>query len=107
MGSNTRREEDTATIERQKTEYVTVEPDRCRGVFVNDDTTPMAFVVAVLVEYFDHEPLSAEKVMLEVHEKGAGTAGIYVEDVAISKANLTMCLARENGFPLKIQVEKA
>jgi ATP-dependent Clp protease adaptor protein ClpS len=99
--------EDTSVIEKQKTTFVSVEPTMFRVVFVNDDVTPQQFVVEVLIEFFDHDPLSAEKIMLDVHKKGAGTAGIYAEDVAISKANMVIGAARDNGFPLKITVEKA
>ena len=99
--------EETSTIEKQKTDYVVVEPTMFRVVFLNDDMTPMAFVVAVLMEYFDHEKAEAEKIMLDVHKKGAGTAGVYVEDVAISKANMTISIARDSGYPLKVKVEKA
>jgi ATP-dependent Clp protease adaptor protein ClpS len=100
------KENDTSTIERVKTDVITFEPDMYKVILVNDDVTPQNFVVAVLTEIFGHEESIAEKIMLDVHKTGAGTAGIYIEDVAITKANMTITAAREYGYPLKVTVEK-
>jgi ATP-dependent Clp protease adaptor protein ClpS len=101
-----REDSDTSVMEQIKTDYITVDPELFRVILLNDDFTPMQFVTAVLIEIFDHTEETAEKIMLDVHEKGSGVAGTYVEDVAISKANITMNAAREHQFPLKLRVEK-
>ena len=73
---------------------------------LNDDYTTMDFVVAVLEDIFDMTPEAAESVMLEIHTKGRGIAGIYPYDIAETKARKTMKRARQEGFPLQCQVIK-
>jgi ATP-dependent Clp protease adaptor protein ClpS len=100
------RQEDTATIERVKTERKTVEPDYFRVLLINDDFTPMDFVVMVLVNVFDKDANQAEQIMLDVHQKGVGVAGIYVEDVALSKVAIVDRIVAQTTFPFKLKIEK-
>ena len=83
------------------------EPNKYQVIFVNDSYTPMEFVVEVLMSVFYHTKEGAEKIMIDVHEKGKGTAGIYFYEIAEQKANETISYARGNGFPLNIKIEKA
>lgn len=73
----------------------------------NDDVTTMEFVVKVLKDIFRKSAQEAETLMLKIHHEGAAIAGTYYKDIAMSKMNLTMGLARENGFPLQLTIEKA
>lgn len=82
------------------------EPRRWKVIMVNDDRTPMDFVVSVLVEIFNHTPESAEKITMEIHTEGSGLAGVYSFEIAEVKAVETTNLARTNGFPLQVRLEE-
>jgi len=96
---------DTDVVIDEKIETVIKEPTQYRVVFLNDDRTPMDFVVDVLVKIFRHSQETAEKVTLAIHNDGAGTAGIYSFEVAEQKGTETTELARANGFPLRVKIE--
>lgn len=83
------------------------EPEKYQVIFVNDDFTPMEFVIEVLMSIFHHSQQGAEKVMLDVHEKGKGTAGIFFYEIAEQKALETTHLARNSGHPLNVEIETA
>lgn len=80
-------------------------PKNYRVVMLNDDFTPMDFVVGVLVEVFHKGAEEAFAIMLEVHKSGRGIAGVYQRDVAETKAALAMDYARNRGHPFKCDVE--
>ena len=82
------------------------EPRQWKVILLNDDTTPMEFVVALLTSIFKHTDDSARAVMLEVHESGSGIAGIYSFEIAEAKAVEATNLARGNGHPLQIKLEE-
>jgi len=82
------------------------EPRQWKVILLNDDTTPMEFVVALLTSIFKHTEDSARAVMLEVHETGSGIAGIYSFEIAEAKAVESTNLARGNGHPLQIKLEE-
>lgn len=81
------------------------EPKQYLVIFHNDDFTTMDFVVMVLMRIFRKSETDARRIMLEVHIKGKGVAGRYTYDIAKTKANQTMRLARSNGYPLRLTVE--
>ena len=74
-------------------------------VFYNDDYTTMEFVVDVLVSIFNKSPSDAQNLMTTVHENGSAVIGTYTYDIAISRTNLTLSIAKKNGFPLRVEVE--
>ncbi len=74
-------------------------------VFYNDDYTTKWFVVLVLQQYFHMSETSATALMMAIHEKGKGIAGIYSRDIAETKAEQVMRLAREYGMPLLVTTE--
>ncbi|MFM6907486.1 MAG: ATP-dependent Clp protease adapter ClpS [Acinetobacter tjernbergiae] len=74
-------------------------------VLLNDDYTPMDFVIEVLQQYFSMNLDQASQVMLTVHYEGKGTAGIYPRDIAETKANQVNNYARSQGHPLLCQIE--
>ena len=74
-------------------------------VFYNDDYTTMDFVVNVLVSVFNKSHDNAELIMQTVHEQGSAVVGTYTYDIAVSRTNLTRSIARQNGFPLRVEVE--
>lgn len=102
--SQQRSDSDIALFPKQAEEVR--EPPMYRVMLVNDDYTTMEFVVEILVRVF-HKPYDeAMRIMLHVHQKGAGLCGIYTFEVAESKVQTVHNLARENGFPLKCTMEK-
>lgn len=80
-------------------------PPLYKVVLLNDDYTPMEFVVEVLEHFFLMNREKATQVMLAVHTQGKGVCGIYTRDVAETKAELVNQAARDNGHPLLCEVE--
>ncbi len=87
-------------------EVKTKRPPYFKVVLLNDDYTPMDFVVFLLKDVFRKSHTDAVNTTLEIHQKGAGLGGIYTRDVAETKAELTITLARRNEYPLQCRVEK-
>lgn len=90
----------------EKIKVTVQEPKRWKVIILNDDSTPMDFVISVLVEIFKHNPDSAKDIMLQVHETGSGIAGVYSFEIAEVKAVEATNQARTNGFPLQIKLEE-
>lgn len=72
----------------------------------NDDFTTMDFVVRMLRQVFFLPEVEAVDIMLSVHNTGKGVAGTYILDIAKSKAQMAMQMARAEGFPLQVTIEK-
>jgi ATP-dependent Clp protease adaptor protein ClpS len=83
------------------------DPTLYKVVLLNDDYTTMEFVVQVLENVFQKSPAEAFRVMMHVHVNGRGIAGVYPWEIAEAKAERTIALARESGFPLKAVTEEA
>ena len=80
------------------------EPQEYLVILHNDEVTTMDFVVMVLKKFFRKSEQEAIQIMLEVHIKGKGVAGKYPYDIARTKAEQTMRLARQNNYPLRLTV---
>jgi ATP-dependent Clp protease adaptor protein ClpS len=91
--------------ERVKTEKK--EPPLFKVVLLNDDYTTMEFVIQVLESVFQKSPAEAFRIMMHVHVNGRGIAGVYPWDIAETKANSVIELARDAGYPLKAVTEEA
>jgi len=83
------------------------DPDRHQVVLLNDDYTTMDFVMEVLETIFHKSPAEAYRIMMLVHTKGRGVCGVYTWEVAETKAEAAISLARAAGFPLRAVVEEA
>ena len=81
-------------------------PSLYKVVMLNDDYTPMDFVVYLLKIFFTKKQNDASKIMLEVHNKGAATCGIYTREIAETKILKVINTSRKNGFPLICTLEK-
>lgn len=98
---------ETNIVTKQKNKIKIKKPKSYKVVMYNDDYTTMEFVINVLVVVFNKKIAEAEKIMLDVHEKGKGVAGIYSHDIALTKVTTAMSMANEQGFPFKLTVEEA
>lgn len=81
-------------------------PAMFRVLLLNDDFTPMDFVVHVLEKFFAKNRQEATEIMLHVHRRGVGVCGVYTYEVAETKVNLVMDYARKNEHPLQCTMEK-
>ncbi|MFM5930846.1 MAG: ATP-dependent Clp protease adapter ClpS [Novosphingobium sp.] len=82
-------------------------PSQFKVLMLNDDYTPMEFVVIVLKRFFHMDMDQATRVMLHVHQKGVGVCGIFPYEIAETKVNQVMDFARQNQHPLQCTLEKA
>jgi ATP-dependent Clp protease adaptor protein ClpS len=94
----------TAVITRTRTQ--TRKPSMYRVLLLNDDYTPMEFVVTVLRRYFNKNNEEANSIMLHVHQHGVGECGIYTYEVAETKVTQVMDFARKHQHPLQCIMEK-
>ncbi len=83
------------------------EPRLFKVVLLNDDYTPMDFVVEVLMKFFNLDHDSATQIMLHVHTRGKGVCGLFSYQIAETKAIMVNDYARENQHPLQCSVESA
>jgi ATP-dependent Clp protease adaptor protein ClpS len=84
----------------------TKKPSMYNVLLLNDDYTPMEFVVHVLERYFDKRNEEAVQIMLHVHQKGVGMCGVYTYEVAETKVGQVMDLARQHQHPLQCTIER-
>jgi ATP-dependent Clp protease adaptor protein ClpS len=95
----------TAVAERQAAKVKP--PQLYQVVMLNDDYTPMEFVVMVLQQYFGRDMDTATLIMLKIHHEGRGVCGVYSKDVAATKVELVLSAARRDGHPLQCIMEAA
>jgi ATP-dependent Clp protease adaptor protein ClpS len=84
----------------------TRKPTMYKVLMLNDDYTPMEFVVHVLERFFQKNRDEATKIMLHVHRRGVGVCGVFTYEVAETKVTQVMDLARQNQHPLQCTIEK-
>jgi len=102
-GSEDGMERGVATKTRDKTK----KPSMYRVLLMNDDYTPMEFVISILMGIFKKSQEEATQVMLNVHQTGIGTCGVYTFEVAETKVAQVMDAAKRNQHPLQCTLEKA
>ena len=95
----------TVVVERQTAK--TEPPKLYQVVLLNDDYTPMEFVVMILQEYFNHDLETATQIMLKIHHEGRGVCGVFTKDVAATKVESVSTAARRSGHPLQCILEAA
>jgi ATP-dependent Clp protease adaptor protein ClpS len=106
MSDGNRRKDqgETGVIVKQETK--TKKPAMYKVLMLNDDYTPMEFVVHVLERFFNKTRAEATRIMLHVHQRGVGVCGVYTYEVAETKVNQTMEFARRHQHPLQCTLEK-
>ena len=90
----------------EKIKVIISEPKRWKVILLNDDSTPMEFVMGILTEIFKRTQDTAREIMLQVHEEGSGVAGVYSFEIAEAKAVEATNLARTNNHPLQLKLEE-
>ena len=103
IGTLTRPVVERDTVTQKKVER----PPLYEVILHNDDYTTQEFVVYVLMKYFKHDTTTARQIMLHVHTKGVGVAGIFPFDIAETKAHQVVQFAREHEMPLQASVRKS
>lgn len=101
MSDQTYHESDSSIIEEVRVKR----PKKYKVILHNDDYTTMEFVILVLKVVFHKSLGEAEKIMMEVHNKGQGVCGVYSYEIAESKAKKVELMAREQNHPLKCTIE--
>jgi len=89
-----------------RTRPKTKKPSIYKVLMLNDDYTPMEFVVHVLERFFNKNREEATRIMLHVHQKGVGVCGVFTYEIAETKVNQVMDFARRNQHPLQCTLEK-
>jgi ATP-dependent Clp protease adaptor protein ClpS len=90
----------------EEVKITTEEPGHYKVIFLNDEITPMNFVIEVLQKIFKHDLLTSQNLMLTVHTDGSAVVGVYSFEIAEQKGIETTMLARNNNFPLIVKIEK-
>ena len=90
----------------EKIEEVIYEPGKFKVVMLNDDATPMDWVIEVLQKIFKHSESSAKEMTLTIHNEGSGVAGIYTYEIAEQKSIEATTSSRDRGFPLQLRIDK-
>ena len=89
-----------------KSRTKTKKPSMYKVLMLNDDYTPMEFVVLVLEQFFEKQHEEAIQIMLHVHQKGVGICGVFTYEVAETKVTQVMDFARKHEHPLQCTLEK-
>jgi len=90
-----------------RTKPKTKKPSMYKVIMLNDDYTPMEFVILVLERFFSKSHEESTQIMLHVHQKGVGVCGVFTYEVAETKVQQVMDLARQHQHPLQCTLEKA
>lgn len=90
----------------EKIKKVTKEPGKFKVVMLNDNATPMEWVIEILMTIFKHSETSAKELTLTIHNDGSGVAGIYSYEIAEQKAVEATAASRDRGFPLQVRIDK-
>lgn len=82
------------------------EPSKYKVIMLNDDTTPMEWVIDIMKMIFNHSQETAEKLTLTIHNEGSAVAGIYTYEIAEQKSVESTNASREHGFPLQLRLDR-
>jgi ATP-dependent Clp protease adaptor protein ClpS len=89
----------------EKVKTIISEPKRYKVIFLNDDKTPIEFVIELLMSVFRHTEETAKDITLKVHNEGSAVVGVYTFEIAEQKGVEATNLARQAGFPLQIKID--
>ena len=89
----------------EKVQQIVLEPEPVKVIMLNDDITPVDFVVELLIKIFRHSQESAKEVTLKIHTEGSSVVGAYSFEVAEQKTKEAIEESRSRGFPLQVRME--
>jgi ATP-dependent Clp protease adaptor protein ClpS len=89
----------------EKIEQIVIEPEPVKVIMLNDDVTPVDFVVELLMKIFKHSQESAKEITLKIHTEGSAIVGAYSFEVAEQKTKEAIEESRSRGFPLQVRME--
>jgi ATP-dependent Clp protease adaptor protein ClpS len=90
----------------EKIKHEIKEPSKYNVIMINDDYTPIDWVIDILKVIFKHSDASAESLTMSIHNEGSAVVGTYLYEIAEQKALETTNLSRSQGFPLQLRVEE-
>jgi ATP-dependent Clp protease adaptor protein ClpS len=97
---------DTDVVIDEKIKQVLKEPSKYNVIMLNDDVTPIEWVIGLLKEVFKHTSESAQALTLKIHNDGSAVVGTYKYEIAEQKSIEAVNVSRNNGFPLQLKVEE-
>jgi ATP-dependent Clp protease adaptor protein ClpS len=97
---------ETDVVIDERIEKSVKEPSKYKVIFLNDDLTPMDWVIDMLVRIFKHSHTTAESLTLQIHNEGSAVVGIYTYEIAEQKGTEVVNASRDRGFPLQIRLDK-
>ena len=97
---------DTDIVIDEKIKQTVKEPSMYNVIMLNDDATPMEWVVGILKEIFRHSDADAEALTMKIHNDGSAVAGTYKYEIAEQKSVEAVNASRNHGFPLQLKVEE-
>jgi ATP-dependent Clp protease adaptor protein ClpS len=97
---------ETEVVKKENTKNKIKEPKKYRVIALNDDVTPMDFVVSLMISVFNHNEVAALNLTMQIHQEGSAVAGTYSYEIAEQKGIEATELARGNGFPLQFKIEQ-
>ena len=101
------KDENGTVLVRKEQKHAVKPPPMYQVLLLNDNYTPMEFVVAIIQEYFSKDRETAMQIMFKVHRDGKGMCGVYPKDIASTKVELVLTRARKAGHPLQCVMEEA
>lgn len=104
MGTRRMANNEASVVE--KTNNTIEEPGFYKVIILNDEITPMEFVIDILKTIFKHDQETATNITMTIHNEGSSVVGVYSYEIAEQKGVETTLLARNNGFPLQVKIEK-
>ena len=97
----------TQSSVKERTDIRVKEPKQYNVIMINDDFTTMEFVVAVLVDIFRKDEVTAQAIMMKVHKSGQAVVGKYPYDIAATRVKTALDRAKSEGFPFRMIIEEA
>jgi len=89
-----------------KIKEILKEPKNYKVILLNDDITPMDFVIEILIKIFKHSENTAKDITLKIHGEGSAVVGIYTYEIAEQKGTEATNESRSKGFPLQVKIEQ-
>lgn len=89
----------------EKVEQIVTEPDMVKVIMLNDEVTPVDFVVQLLIQIFKHSAVTAKEITLKIHTEGSGIVGEYSYEIAEQKTKEAVEESRSRGYPLQVRME--